>query len=1528
MNYTTSLNLTWEQFASCNLDQKAAFEDLTRQLFNREFCPDEHLVSSDNNPGVEVEPVLVKDGDGKEVYISFQAKHFDKRVSYKDIADSCQKAIKYFTGRLNIIYLYCNLNLNPCVSFNKIKENLENAGIKLKLIVNNAILDMLRDPKYANLALFYFGTLQLSHEWFADKADAALSSLDARFNRLFNVDTAISANVHLFVHDESAVEELNKRKADLFVDLQKAMDRGIYDRDRSSYYEKFIKCISAIPDITSVNIDDALSWGNSVKSSLNEEINALRSEAEDIDIKRREAFEARQAQNLSKDDREALDRKLDGLIQQKADIDNLLDYAVRLDLSSEEKALICNKELFIHGEAGTGKSHLLANELHTLIEADKAGILILGQTLPSSDFPEKQILSELGVDYSFSEFISLLDNYGIIHDQIVPFMIDAINETWYKEIWRHGLEKISREVEHTQNVKLIVTYRDEYKKILISDAIKHKLENGSIVSLSHYGFRGIETEAVKIFLNYYNIPFSPTFYFEYDISNPLFLSLFCRTYKKGEDQSLSTLYERLMCQVNDNVCSRLKLDVIGVNRGSLLSELSNEFCIKAFQKERRFLYRSELVALPAWKKWSLQGQEGQYITEFVAEKFFYDIVISGTPDEEEESYYFAYDHMFDYYCAKAILEANEGDTEALVDDIVNHVLNVKDGIINESDKEIFINICAILGADTGLEFFDAVLNNIKDTYNKADLIHSLLRSYSWRSTKSIGNDELSKVMKNYDIGCKDLTQLFISNSMKVGHPYNAKYMHEYLLSLPINKRDYEWTIPINGMVEDNSRLWQLIRNCERGEVFEYESEEQLRLFLILQAWLLTSSNRVLRDHTSKALVEVLEDHFELCEWLLRKFEKCNDPYVLQRLYTVVAGAVLKKKGEKKDTFHSLAIYIYSNVFDQKFVYPDILLRDSACLILDRFIYEFPEGASEIKPDVFRPPYISEDIPVVKRKKYEDTEENKKNRCYGIWNITHSLNFEGMGMYGDFGRYVFQSALNYFNIPGGRWHNGRSLLDDPDSFQGNIYYYALKFIFEYLGYNDELFGEYDSGLSKYSYSSRSEVLKTERIGKKYEWIAMYNILARISDRYKLRDYDEQTSNYRGAWNPDVRDFDPTNNHETISKAQSLPTFERYEKLLTKYAETNLKDFPDVFGEEMIVKEADIKDNAEKKDQCSSLDKWLLNKTDFFEYLIDNLLITDQEHDEWIVLSRYVDKKIIPNNELALDKKRFDTWSWTLPFIAKKNEAESIVAHILAHRRGSIHGISAYDFGTISGIYSKEYPWGPACERIRADQWIDLDYQIYEERAENLMSDVIKVPSLDRDSLSLRDIVEEKVKPEENLEVNIDDPKHDGKRSELLELINMYQGRNMDNGTSNSYPKTMVLGKAMAATTTLNIGFQYDATSFDENGTNYSMDCLCPDITEKLKLRQGDSDGIFYDEKGRITVVDTSRYGGHAGLIIRKDALDKYLLENNSSLFWVVYGEKQYFGARHLTQQWSEWEGAFLYKNGKPTGRLQGFRGNQN
>ena len=65
---------------------------------------------------------------------------------------------------------------------------------------------------------------------------------------------------------------------------------------------------------------------------------------------------------------------------------------------------------------------------------------------------------------------------------------------------------------------------------------------------------------------------------------------------------------------------------------------------------------------------------------------------------------------------------------------------------------------------------------------------------------------------------------------------------------------------------------------------------------------------------------------------------------------------------------------------------------------------------------------------------------------------------------------------------------------------------MQFIRDSLGYRDELLGEYDSR-QRYSYFSRSETKKIERIGKKYQWIAMYNILARTSDHHLLKEWNE-------------------------------------------------------------------------------------------------------------------------------------------------------------------------------------------------------------------------------------------------------------------------------------------------------------------------------------------------------------------------------------------------------------------------------------
>ena len=57
-----------------------------------------------------------------------------------------------------------------------------------------------------------------------------------------------------------------------------------------------------------------------------------------------------------------------------------------------------------------------------------------------------------------------------------------------------------------------------------------------------------------------------------------------------------------------------------------------------------------------------------------------------------------------------------------------------------------------------------------------------------------------------------------------------------------------------------------------------------------------------------------------------------------------------------------------------------------------------------------------------------------------------------------------------------------------------------------GYDVEKHGEYDRNIERSRFRSDSR----ERIGKKYQWIALYELAAQVADKFKLG------SSYRLLW----------------------------------------------------------------------------------------------------------------------------------------------------------------------------------------------------------------------------------------------------------------------------------------------------------------------------------------------------------------------------------------------------------------------------
>ena len=77
----------------------------------------------------------------------------------------------------------------------------------------------------------------------------------------------------------------------------------------------------------------------------------------------------------------------------------------------------------------------------------------------------------------------------------------------------------------------------------------------------------------------------------------------------------------------------------------------------------------------------------------------------------------------------------------------------------------------------------------------------------------------------------------------------------------------------------------------------------------------------------------------------------------------------------------------------------------------------------------------------------------------------------------------------------------------------------------LGWTPERFGDFDRMMSYNDASQTSH--KAERIGKKYQWIALNELVARISDHCAMQDaWRGAKDRYEGSWQIWLRDTDPS------------------------------------------------------------------------------------------------------------------------------------------------------------------------------------------------------------------------------------------------------------------------------------------------------------------------------------------------------------------------------------------------------------------
>ena len=788
-----------------------------------------------------------------------------------------------------------------------------------------------------------------------------------------------------------------------------------------------------------------------------------------------------------------------------------LDEAVRVfnDYFQVKSHKLSNTPLLLlTGAAGTGKTHLLCDVLKLRSNKRMPTLFLMGEDFQDNSNFWEIVVRRIGSDSikNKNQILSLLDEAGRKSKQRSLVIIDALNESTLG-YWKSNIRSLINDISKYPNIGLVISIRNGYERILLRETLNKFTE------IEHRGFEGdIIWNATKIYFKHYNIKFSDFPVLNPEFKNPLFLKFFCERFENCKidgrgGNSLKDIFEDFVIKKGKEIIKN-----IPSRSGNTLAtlELWNNIikgtAIKMANNGRSHIYKNELLEIIR-KYYSVK--HSKEILNRIRIKFMLEFKI------KNKTYYkFSYNRFSDHLIVRYVLGSykrpknriNAFKENGKIGKILKKY-NYDSGIL----EAFFIQSLEFCGKDLFVlapylknerVFLDALVESI--IWIKPDLISDKLKEIIEKNT----------IKKNTFF----LEQLITLSSIP-NHKLNSLFLNKILQDFKMSERDSWWTIYLNDNFNSGSAIDRVIQWCWDNSK-RYKEKDAIFLTSIILGWFLTSSNRFLRDKTTKALTLMLKDNQDVLLRVLKHFEKTDDPYIKERLYAVMYGSVLTNHSDKQ-YLKEISQYIYDIEFKERSPTPHILIRDYA---LQTVLFCIQVGAKiNINDSNLKYPFKSffpKGVITEKKlkEKYYPQSENLSNQEKGISRLWGSV----MGM-GDFSRYVL--GTNHKGMF--QWSGNRigSVQRDIDFDLSIAERWILNRVMK-LGWDVKLHGDYDFRINRYNYGRSDH--KIERIGKKYQWIAYHEFISRVADNFVFKGdmFTDDGIDYRGAWRPHYRDIDPS------------------------------------------------------------------------------------------------------------------------------------------------------------------------------------------------------------------------------------------------------------------------------------------------------------------------------------------------------------------------------------------------------------------
>lgn len=764
---------------------------------------------------------------------------------------------------------------------------------------------------------------------------------------------------------------------------------------------------------------------------------------------------------------------------------------------------ISNNKLLFLGEWGAGKTHFLCDITKIRDNRNLPTLTVLAHKLPQNSDPLEAICRLVPSARNGDQLLAKLDRLGKKLNGRALIIIDGINEA-ERAAWSSAIPEIARKIDQYDHVGLILSCRTPYDRQIFTEANRRRF-----VRYDHPGFNEIEIDAQSEFFNHYAIPTPNVPLLADEFSRPLFLKILCKTLQSFADstkrkkigdmasghRSMTTIFEDFIKQVGKGVEQDFGLPGLTcwrILKGTRIKGSAETVGVASAMAESQsdWLSRDKFIQIICTRT-GLSADDGKSLLErmvfdgLIAEDMIWDD--GGWVEVIRMPYQRFSDHLISRHLLERYLKTDTPEAirrSFYANRPLGKIFELENG--GHSYRQPGIASALMLEFPERIKRVvpagerELIFHLPKVRRKVAPSVDVFLDGLIWRAAESFSGEThylISFLLENGNDYTKRKTlDTLVCLASRTAHSDTAARLESFLAGLDLIKRDMLWSefLRKSGVAETPNRL---LRWVEENNGFHTDEAASRALVAVLE-WFLTSTNRGLRDRATRALVFVGEGHpkilFDRTIGSLRR----NDPYISERMLAASYGVLMRNWWGAKPTLTASAAEFSRSIFDLMFKRrgahrtKHILARDYALSIIQLALKMAPRCLGARDPLLLKAPFSTfrGRIPSANKIKAED--------CKGADSAIQM----------DFGNYTIGGLID-----------GRANYDNNHSDYKKVRR-QIEWRINDLGYKEELFKHIDREISRDTTSMRRSEFsgKVDRYGKKYSWIAFYEVAGLVQD----------------------------------------------------------------------------------------------------------------------------------------------------------------------------------------------------------------------------------------------------------------------------------------------------------------------------------------------------------------------------------------------------------------------------------------------